>query len=236
MTKSSRLVHNFNGRPETRADTLRSTFERFAENARQVVVLARGEAQALGRAEIDTDHLLLGLLQVENGLAARVLEELGVELHTVREQVERGDAASTGQMPFTPRAKKVLELSLREALSIGHNYIGTEHILLGLVRENEGPANAFLPDPETVRDAVIAKLGAMHAVERSRGSFGSRRAWFGMRSTRQQWQYRVEERETVDEEWLNELGADGWMLAGVAGARLIFQRPCDPPGEVRASA
>src|SRR4029077_15281886 len=130
-----------------------------------------------------------------------------------------------------PRAKKLLELSLREALSLGHNYIGTEHILLGLARVNEGLAARILldfdADSDTVRDAVIAKLTAMHAIQQGRGRAG-RHAWFGMRGARTQWEYRVEKREEIEAAWLNELGAQGWMLAGVAESTLIFQRRCDP--------
>ena len=110
-------------------------FERFTERARQVVVLAQDEARALKHNYIGTEHILLGLLREEEGLAARVLESLDITVEEVRAQVARivgqGDEVTSGQIPFTPRAKKVLELALREALSLGHNYIGTEHILLG---------------------------------------------------------------------------------------------------------
>ena len=127
-------------------------FERFTERARQVVVLAQDEARALKHNYIGTEHILLGLLREEEGLAARVLESLDITVEEVRAQVARivgqGDEVTTGQIPFTPRAKKVLELALREALSLGHNYIGTEHILLGLVRENEGRRRA---DPARLR-------------------------------------------------------------------------------------
>jgi uncharacterized protein (TIGR00255 family) len=105
-------------------------FERFTERARQVVVLAQDEARALKHNYIGTEHILLGLLREEEGLAARVLEQLDITVEEVRAQVARivgqGDEVTTGQIPFTPRAKKVLELALREALSLGHNYIGTE--------------------------------------------------------------------------------------------------------------
>ena len=125
-------------------------FERFTERARQVVVLAQDEARALKHNYIGTEHILLGLLREEEGLAARVLESLDITVEEVRAQVARivgqGDEVTTGQIPFTPRAKKVLELALREALSLGHNYIGTEHILLGLVREGEGVAARVLVD------------------------------------------------------------------------------------------
>ena len=117
-------------------------FERFTERARQVVVLAQDEARALKHNYIGTEHILLGLLREEEGLAARVLESLDITVEEVRAQVARivgqGDEVTTGQIPFTPRAKKVLELALREALSLGHNYIGTEHILLALLEQEDG--------------------------------------------------------------------------------------------------
>jgi ATP-dependent Clp protease ATP-binding subunit ClpA len=142
-------------------------FERFTERARQVVVLAQEEARALGHNYIGTEHVLLGLLREEEGIAARVLESLDVTLADVRGQVARivgqGDEVPTGQIPFTPRAKKVLELSLREALGLGHNHIGTEHILLGLARENEGVAARILldfdADAEKIQNEVIRVLG-----------------------------------------------------------------------------
>jgi ATP-dependent Clp protease ATP-binding subunit ClpC len=152
-------------------------FERFTERAKQVVVLAQEEARALKHNYIGTEHILLGLLREEEGLAARVLESLDVTVEEVRAQVARiigpGDEPIvSGQIPFTPRAKKVLELSLREALSLKHNYIGTEHILLGLVRENEGVAARILvdfdADAETIRNEIMRVLsgpggpGLMH--------------------------------------------------------------------------
>jgi len=141
-------------------------FERFTERARQVVVLAQDEARALKHNYIGTEHILLGLLREEEGLAARVLESLDITVEEVRAQVARivgqGDEVTTGQIPFTPRAKKVLELALREALSLGHNYIGTEHILLGLVRENEGVAARILldfdADADKIRNEIIRML------------------------------------------------------------------------------
>jgi ATP-dependent Clp protease ATP-binding subunit ClpC len=141
-------------------------FERFTERARQVVVLAQDEARALKHNYIGTEHILLGLLREEEGLAARVLESLDITVEEVRAQVARivgqGDEVTSGQIPFTPRAKKVLELALREALSLGHNYIGTEHILLGLVRENEGVAARILldfdADAEKIRNEIIRML------------------------------------------------------------------------------
>ncbi len=141
-------------------------FERFTERARQVVVLAQEEARSLKHNYIGTEHLLLGLLREEEGVAARVLDGLDVSVEEVRAAVVRivgsGEESPQGQIPFTPRAKKVLELALREALSLGHNYIGTEHILLGLVREDEGVAARILLDldaePEKIRGEVMRVL------------------------------------------------------------------------------
>jgi ATP-dependent Clp protease ATP-binding subunit ClpC len=142
-------------------------FERFTERAKQVVVLAQDEARALRHNYIGTEHILLGLLREEEGLAARVLESLDITVEEVRAQVARiigpGDEPIvSGQIPFTPRAKKVLELSLREALSLKHNHIGTEHILLGLVRENEGVAARILldfdADAEKIRNEIMRVL------------------------------------------------------------------------------
>jgi Clp amino terminal domain, pathogenicity island component len=143
-----------------------AVFDRFTELARQVVVLAQEEARALKHNYIGTEHILLGLLREEEGLAARVLESLDITMEKVRAQVAwivgQGAEVTTGQIPFTPRAKKVLELALREALSLGHNYIGTEHILLGLVRENEGVAARILLDfdanAEKLRGEIIRML------------------------------------------------------------------------------
>ena len=130
------------------------------------MVLAQEEARALKHNYIGTEHILLGLLREEEGLAARVLESLDITVEEVRAQVARivgqGDEVTTGQIPFTPRAKKVLELALREALSLGHNSVGTEHILLGLVRENEGVAARILldfgADAEKIRNEIIREL------------------------------------------------------------------------------
>jgi ATP-dependent Clp protease ATP-binding subunit ClpA len=123
-------------------------FERFTDRARQVVALAQEEARMLNHGWIGTEHILLGLIHEGDGVAARSLESLGISLDAVRQQVEeiigRGQQAPSGHIPFTPRAKKVLELSLRESLQLGHNYIGTEHILLGLLREGDGVAAQVL--------------------------------------------------------------------------------------------
>src|SRR5687767_12659133 len=141
-------------------------FERFTDRARRVVVLAQEEARMLNHNYIGTEHILLGLIHEGEGVAAKALESLNISLEAVRQQVEeiigQGQAAPTGHIPFTPRAKKVLELSLREALQLGHNYIGTEHILLGLIREGEGVAAQVLQklgaDLNRVRSTVIQLL------------------------------------------------------------------------------
>ena len=151
-------------------------FERFTDRARRVVVLAQDEARMLNHNYIGTEHILLGLLHEGEGvaakaleslgIAAKALESLGISLDTVRQQVEeiigQGQQAPSGHIPFTPRAKKVLELSLRESLQLGHNYIGTEHILLGLIREGDGVAAQVLvrlgADRNRVRQQVIQLL------------------------------------------------------------------------------
>src|SRR5918912_10371 len=155
-------------------------FERFTERARQVVVLAQEEARTLKHNYIGTEHILLGLLREEEGLAARVRESLDITVERVRAQVVRivgsGEEVTSGQIPFTPRAKKVLELALREALSLGHNYIGTEHILLGLVRENEGVAARILldfdADAEKIRNEIIRMLSGPGRRQQGGGSAG----------------------------------------------------------------
>jgi ATP-dependent Clp protease ATP-binding subunit ClpC len=137
-------------------------FERFTDRARRVVVLSQQESRQLGHNYIGTEHLLLGLLAEEDGVAARVLESLGVQLEAVRSRVleiiGRGTGSAHGHIPFTPRAKKVLELSLREAIQLGHNYIGTEHILLGLVREGEGIGAQVLAKQGVSLDRVRAEV------------------------------------------------------------------------------
>jgi ATP-dependent Clp protease ATP-binding subunit ClpC len=141
-------------------------FERFTDRARRVVVLAQEEARLLNHNYIGTEHILLGLIHEGEGVAAKALESLGISLEAVRAQVEeiigQGQSAPTGHIPFTPRAKKVLELSLREALQLGHNYMGTEHILLGILREGEGVAAQVLAgfgaDYARVRGQVLLLL------------------------------------------------------------------------------
>jgi ATP-dependent Clp protease ATP-binding subunit ClpA len=146
-------------------------FERFTDRARRVVVLAQEEARMLNHNYIGTEHILLGLVRERDGVAAKALGSLSIGLNAVRREVEeiigQGQAAPTGHIPFTPRAKKVLELSLREALQLGHNYIGTEHILLGLIREGEGVAAQVLQklgaDLNRVRQTVIQLLSGYAA-------------------------------------------------------------------------
>jgi len=148
-------------------------FERFTDRARRVVVLAQQEARRLDHNYIGTEHILLGLIHEGEGVAARALDSLGISLDAVRQQVEeiigRGQQAPSGHIPFTPRAKKVLELSLRESLQLGHDYIGTEHILLGLVREGGGVAAQILvklgADLNQVRQQVIQLLHGHQAKE-----------------------------------------------------------------------
>jgi ATP-dependent Clp protease ATP-binding subunit ClpC len=207
-------------------------FERFTDHARQVVVLAQDEARALGHAAIGSEHILLGLLRDEGGLAGRVLESLGVELEDARRQVElragRGDRETTGQIAFTPEATKVLELSLREALALGHNYIGTEHILLGLVREGDGVGAGVLvdagADAGSVRRALLDALGEpIHAAPPSR--------WQRARPRGRRFEYRVLQLQSVSElteELLSPLGDERWQLVAAvpdgAGVRVVLMR------------
>jgi len=144
------------------------TFERFTERARQVCVLAASEARGLRHNYVGAEHILLGLIAENEGIAARVLEDFDVVLSNTREEVERivgrGEQVTDGAIPYTPRGKKILELALREALSLGHNYIGTEHILLGLVREGDSVAMAILIEflgedaSNKIRNEVIRAL------------------------------------------------------------------------------
>jgi ATP-dependent Clp protease ATP-binding subunit ClpA len=195
--------------------------ERFTERANAALDLAEREARGLNHDYVGTEHLLLGLLAEQEGLGARVLGALGVTLQEARTQVARiiapGDEPVSDDLPLTPRTKKVLELALREALSLGHNYIGTEHILLGLVRENEGVAARILldfdADAEKVHDEVIRMLS------RPRPTFEAVR-----RPTRRAWEYRIVQGEATIE-LLGELGREGWERAAAQGGKLIFKRP-----------
>ena len=157
-------------------------FERFTDRARRVVVLAQEEARMLNHNYIGTEHILLGLIHEGEGVAATALQSLGIALEGVRQQVEeiigQGQQAPSGHIPFTPRAKKVLELSLREALQLGHNYIGTEHILLGLIREGDGVAAQVLvklgADVNRVRQQVLQLLSGSEGKEPAKGAAGGR--------------------------------------------------------------
>ncbi len=143
-------------------------FKRFTNRARRVVVLGQEEARTLRHDHMGTEHILLGLLAEGEGIAAQVLQRAGITLGAARAEIEEivgcGDAAPPGHIPFTPRAKKVLELALREALHLGHSFLGTEHILLGLIREGEGVAAAVLvklgADLKELRDTVLTELQA----------------------------------------------------------------------------
>jgi ATP-dependent Clp protease ATP-binding subunit ClpA len=160
----------------------RSMFERFSDRARRVVVLAQEEARRLNHNYIGTEHILLALIHEGEGVAAKAMESLGITLEAARQQVEqiigRGPEAPPGHIPFTPRAKKVLELSLREAIQLGHIYVGTEHILLGLIREDDGVAVQILAelvgDPNWVGQRVIQVLHG-HQGNRAPGSAGAGR-------------------------------------------------------------
>src|SRR3984885_3367822 len=145
-------------------------FERFTDKARSVIVLAQEEARVHNHNNLGTEHILLGLIHEGEGVAARVLESLGISLEAVRDKLDGGvgpGATPGGTAPFSPRAKKALELSLREALGLGHNYIGTEHLLLGLVRESDGGGAQILvslgADLSQVRQRVIQSLSGNQA-------------------------------------------------------------------------
>ena len=171
-------------------------FDRFTDRAQRVVVLAQEEARRLDHDYIGTEHILLGLIREGEGVAAKALESLGISLQAVRQQVEQtigqGRQAPPGHIPFTPRVKKVLELSKREAMQLGHNYIGTEHILLGVIREGEGPAAQVLVnlggDLNRVRQQVIQLLHGYQgkepaALRSSRAGRGKRKLFVLSSST-----------------------------------------------------
>src|SRR5579875_3426369 len=170
LDQGSRTVRDHPGSEPRRR---RSVFERFTDRARRVLVLAQEEARMLNHSFIGTEHILLGLIHEGEGVAAKALESLGITLEAVREKVEEtigmAGSAPSGSPPFTPRAKKVLELSLREALQLGHSYIGTEHMLLGLVREGEGVAAQVLvslgADLSRVRNQVIQLMSGYQGKE-----------------------------------------------------------------------
>jgi ATP-dependent Clp protease ATP-binding subunit ClpC len=189
-------------------------FERFTERARQVVVLAQGEARTLRHNYIGTEHLLLGLLR-EDGAAARALDEFDVTLEEVQAQVARiigqGDEVTTGQIPFTPRAKKVLELSLREALDSGDNYIRPEHILLGLLREGEGVAARILMDFAQLEEIRAAALGLATDRPREERAFRSQVSTLGPEVSEE-----LMLRAAVGSKRARSLLVAGWLLFAVA--------------------
>jgi ATP-dependent Clp protease ATP-binding subunit ClpA len=223
-------------------------FERFTDRARQVVVQGQAEARALNHDYIGTEHLLLGLLLIEDGAAAKALGSLEVTVEVVRGQIARivgvGDEATAGQIPFTPRAKRVLELALREALSLGCNYIGTEHILLGLTRENDGVAAQILLELGAPAERIRAELeslldtgaGSLEAPPKARRLRRARPMPApGVHGGRVCWEYRVERRAAqIDQDWLNELGAEGWELVDISGDTFVFKRRASP-GSLRAA-
>jgi ATP-dependent Clp protease ATP-binding subunit ClpC len=187
-------------------------FERFTDRSRQVIVLAQEEARMLDHNYIGTEHILLGLIRESDGCAARALESLGISLDAVRQQVEeiigRGQEAPTGPVPFTPRAKKVLALSLRESLQLGHNYIGTEHILLGLLREGDGVAAQVLvrlgADLNRVRQQVIQLLHGYQAQDvESAGSRPGERARAVLPDDAVAWFDALDRRLTALERWVS---------------------------------
>jgi ATP-dependent Clp protease ATP-binding subunit ClpA len=220
-------------------------FERFTERARQVVVLSQDEARQLGHNYIGTEHLLLGLLREEEGIAARVLESLRVDLDGARERVGevvgRGDEVRAGQIPYTPRAKRTLELALDETQALGEHFVATEHLLLGLVRLDEGVAARVLldfdVDAATVRSEVLRAIGPTPRSGPSRTERDRPPPTPGSR--RPDWEYRIDHLHGPDElslERLNECGAEGWELAAVVPAEnellAVFKRggpPRRPP-------
>ena len=169
-------------------------FERFTDRSRRVVVLAQEEARVLNHEYVGTEHILLGLIREDGGVAAQALESLGISEEAARRQVEEivgrgGTGPAGGHLPFTPRGKKVLQRSLREAIALGHGYVGTEHILLGLIREDEGAATRVLNglgvDPNRIRQQVIRLVSARQIHEEPRtgrvGGRGKRKQLSGLR-------------------------------------------------------
>jgi ATP-dependent Clp protease ATP-binding subunit ClpC len=215
-------------------------FQRFGERARQAVVLAQDESRILRHHYLGTEHLLLGLLREEQGPAAAVLASLGVELAGARAKVAEivgtGDRVTRGQIPFTPRAKKALELALREALALGHTSIGTEHILLALVHESDGVAARILldlgADAATVREATMRLLSQPRRHAPSLPPPAAARAAGTVVLRQPRWQYRIEvwaDGVAERRERLALLGEEGWQLAAVLPSgeafEWVFQRP-----------
>ncbi len=214
-----------------------SAFDRFTPRARNVVTHAEKEAEALKHDAVGTEHILLGLLRERHGLAVRVLESLGIAAKDVRAQVKRsvgqGETSRSGPRPFTPESKKALELSLREALALGHNYIGTEHILLGLIREKKGVAarvlGEFGADADKTRDAFIRLVSAAPWAEPTFMAGAGRGQIEGPPT---EWEYRATELKGPATKWTEDLNAaagEGWELLSLlqqgAGARAVFRRP-----------
>jgi Clp amino terminal domain, pathogenicity island component len=210
----------------------RTPFDQFTDRARRAISLAQEEARALNHGYVGTEHFLLGLMRVEDGVAARALAKLGLRLEDARARVVaiigRGEETPMPPIPFTPRAKKVLELALRESLSLGQGYVGTEHLLLGLGREAEGVAARILLDldagPERVREAVTSVLATAPTVEVFPGAEDE--------ISFARWEYRVIPLEGSAEAWSEQLNAtadEGWELCDVRGTgaeqKAVFRRP-----------
>jgi hypothetical protein len=235
--------------PAARRRDRSRTFERFGIEARQALILAGEESRALADGRVGTEHILLGLLRQEGTTAAEVLAAVGVTLDAVRagvtdlerplEETIGPTPEELGYTPLTPRAKAVLELSLREALSLGSHSIETEHVLLGLVRDRDGLASRILAglgvDTQRVRSETLARRPEAAARRRRRTEARRRRTelrfpWATAAPTR--WEDRIErptEPDRLSVEWLNALGGDGWELASAApaelGGGLVFKRP-----------
>jgi ATP-dependent Clp protease ATP-binding subunit ClpC len=210
-------------------------FERFTDRARRVVVLAQEEARMLNHNYVGTEHILLGLIHEGKGVAAKALESLGISLEAVRQQVEeiigQGQSAPSGHIPFTPRAKKVLELSLREALQLDQDYIGTEHILLGLIREGEGVAAQVLvrlgADLNRVRLEVIRLVGG----HQGKAAGGSAAGEAGEEIVRR--------RRVARDPWIGDVqGRLAKMAERIEAIELVLgmkERPADPEGPAGGS-
>jgi len=216
-----------------RRPTSRSMFGRFTEKARAAVVLAQDEARGLAHNYVGTEHVLLGLLGVQDGVAARTLARLGVDEQSFRGRVEeiigRGTETPAGQIPFTPRAKKVIELALREALALRHDYIGTEHLLLGIVKEGEGVAARVLREQEIEEEqvrSVVLKLLALESGARVELAME-----LDPSAESEEQAYLAVDLEGGAEEWterLNALAGEGWEVVSLqqlgSGTRAVLRR------------
>lgn len=209
-------------------------FERMTDRGRRVIVLAQEEARMLNHNYIGTEHILLGLIHEGEGIAAQGLESLGISLVDVRAKVEEiigeGQSAPGGNIPFTPRAKKVLELSLREGLQLGHNYIGTEHILLGLIREGEGVGSQVLvklgAELTRVRQQIIQLLSGYQGKEAAEMVTPARVSFSPRTDQAQAWVPSAQEKENVLTSWLSENPAPTpghWIdLTSIGGTRVAI--------------